>query len=998
MTRGNRRNPISLSHILPDFSPQIGINVGTIQPTLELHINISRAAPSTARLPRDKSGQSAAVSSDATPQSTSSPSNARRQLHSGTSPPHREKISGKWHTLIYPSPDGSFRVIYTKTQTAFTLTPPPSSDATVAITDKEEKPSIQEIDGYRFTFGAPRPITHSEMDRFNMANSPGSLSLEGRPLEIHRDGFGKEYFLLTNYYFIDASRAETAGDQSSALDTKSANSRVETSTGGRNKDKQTTTQLAVRSLEIELKHDEKLVTKRTFCLDDPPVKLGDGSFGVVYQVREVSGRAANSTDGRDAHVPAAKPQVLGKRHAIKIFYNRQMMTRTGLVRVEPKTFNEFTRRHASRIEQVQEISIAELFDHVFSALKAEESMETVQARFWEILKQSEKLQNVSAKRFGREREISSNIRAVFDSEIRVNASEIACVQTEYDTTRFRESAMFQFLRSREQQKGAVTVENLSDYAIVMEWCDATLEDVLEGHWQIWGETQGGDDEPTSSGAQPTGSPAAARAATTYRAKPVVIEGNPGTTAKGESGKDGGKLPLRPPGHAKTVTGYAMLKCLLFAQRLAVIHPFLVGLAEALQMLHATRNYHHDIKPGNVFIKKTINNFHVTLGDFSFVGSGVDEGTTEAVLRDSIQTGSLHFRSPEQRDFNDAAYGIVRHAGCCDGPGEEYQGEANGEGDGWAYVRILDPKFRRSTIGPNDIIVFPVDRNGTGYRIRRVHTSDKHRDVWLNVDPKEFQGLFPEETRTKVFLYKIPTIRSDLFGLGAVFFDLITGGESAERFYEALRPFDVPFKKGEEEGAGVVEQRGYSVEDIITNFEAYRKNRGSVRNTNIEAALLHMFEFFRDGNDFAPGEAVRIIVKLMGAHLEDSYFSTKATERGVSEYLLKIDEEALPVSWALEDIREISRKGIYDWREQMPQQGMDNLLFRPEESQQHLARIASAIKATEAETTQTEDDDLEVEKEPRTETSKWSIARWILGKASVMRGKLKTDHSSSRSET
>ena len=405
---------------------------------------------------------------------------------------------------------------------------------------------------------------------------------------------------------------------------------------------------------------------------------------------------------------------------------------------------------------------------------------------------------------------------------------------------------------------------------------------------------------------------------------------------------------------------------------------MVGLAEALQMLHATGNYHHDLKPGNVFIKKTINKFHLALGDFSFVGSGSNEGTTEAVLRESIQTGSLHFRSPEQRDFSDAAYGVVRHSGCCSNPGEEYQGETNGNANGWAYVRIVDPKFRRSTIETDDIVVFPVDRNGTGYRIHKVHTSDKHRDIWLNVDHNEFQGLFPEETRTKVFLYKVPTVRSDLFGLGALFFDLLTGGESAERFYEALRPFDVPLGNDKEERAGVAEQQGNSVENIIQKFVEYRNKRHSAQ---VGAALLHMFQFFRDGEDFAPNEAVRIVIKLMGSNLKDSYFNTNPLERGVPEYLLKVDAQALPVSWALEDIRQVARMEIYDWREQMSQQGMDNLLLRPEESQQYLARVASTIGAIMVETTHKKSDDMKIKEEAQVRAHERSFAYWLFGKPS-----------------
>ena len=405
------------------------------------------------------------------------------------------------------------------------------------------------------------------------------------------------------------------------------------------------------------------------------------------------------------------------------------------------------------------------------------------------------------------------------------------------------------------------------------------------------------------------------------------------------GRSSGSVTL--PVHAKTVTGYEMLQSIPFSHRLVVIYPLMEGLAGALQMLHASRNYHHDIKPGNVFLKTTRNDFSVALGDFSFVGSGVDEGTTEAVLRDSIQTGSLHFRSPEQRDFNDAAYGVVHHSECCKGPGPEYKDQDVSE-EGWAYVRIADPKFRDSTIGESDVVVFPADRSGTGYRIVRVCSVGNHRDVWLKVGAMEFKRLFPEVTKTKVFLYKVPTVRSDLFGLGAVFFDLLTGGKSAERFYEALRSVDVPFNPEEDERRPAVEGgRRWSSEDIVREFEEYRRSGGARVGTSVGPALLNMFQLFRREDDFAPARVVSIIVRLMGAYLDDSYWNTDPRKRSVPKHLLNIDAAALPISWALEDIKSLATSKVFDLHEGWLQKGMNNLLFRPQEAQEYLELVVKS---------------------------------------------------------
>ena len=978
MTNDKPPSAIDLSDVSPSVSAQLGVpNVGTIQPTFQLSINISRSSSANASPSSDKTKGADPSSSESPSIPAPSSSDRRRFPHAGERPVHREKISGKWYTLVYPSPNGAYRVVFTKTQTAFTLAPLSVPGDTKPRDDKSEQQStIQEVDGYRFTFSPFRPINHKQIDRFNLATGTDIASLAGRLLEIYRAGLGKEYFLLTNYYFIDPPSEKTIQahlpDSEQPLPEANERGYVRSAT-----DAASSSDLSKRSLEIELKSKKKVITKRTFCLDDPPVKLGDGSFGIVYQVREVLGNPSISSGSDDTYPSNATRDGLGTRYAIKIFYNRQMMTRTGLIRVEPSTFNELVSSKSAQIKHVTEMSIGDLLDHLFAAVRKDQNPDRAEKQMREILQQSEKLQNISAKRFGRERDISANIRAVLDRYPRVNASEIACVQTAYDTTQFRASSMFQFLRKHEQNKGASTVDNLSNYAIVMEWCDATLEDVLEGHWWIWGKTPNNTLQRAVEAAKHLESRPAPHRKTVYYAQPAIPERDPPEAADRQTAVDG-TLPDRPNDHAKDVTGYGMLKCLPFVDRVAITHPFMVGLAEALQMLHITRNYHHDIKPGNVFVKKSIHNFNITLGDFSFVGSGVDEGTTEAVLRDSIQTGSLHFRSPEQRDFNDAAYGIVRHSECCDGPGDEYPDEPNGVGKNWAYVRILDPKFRGSTIATNDIVVFPADRNGIGYRVSEVHIREKFKDVWLNVDPNEFKTLFPEETRTKVFLYKIPTVRSDLFGLGAVYFDLITGGESAERFYEALRPFDIPMDKNRKGDDGdAVHARRHSAKDIRVQFEKFRKYRGSTNGPNVEAALLNMFQFFRDEDDFAPAEIVEIIVKLMGAHLTDSYFNTNPKDRGVPEYLTKVDSSSLPVSWALEDIRDIAKTDIYDWREQQSQLGMDNLLFRPQESQHFLARIAERLDAIEGRSTDVDETKDATDEDGVAPVERRSFGRWIL---------------------
>jgi len=51
------------------------------------------------------------------------------------------------------------------------------------------------------------------------------------------------------------------------------------------------------------------------------------------------------------------------------------------------------------------------------------------------------------------------------------------------------------------------------------------------------------------------------------------------------------------------------------------------------------------------------------------------------------------------------------------------------------------------------------------------------------------GVLANDRNTQVAFLKNPTAKTDLFGLGAILFDILSAGDSPERFYELLRRFD-----------------------------------------------------------------------------------------------------------------------------------------------------------------------------------------------------------------
>lgn len=803
-------------------------------------------------------------------------------------------VDKKLHSIVFPDNNRNFHLHFKKTNVSFRISAHdhPAATRPLETGTKSRKPESKEIAGYKFQFGEPIKFTqeNKQSNEKGKGTPPPTVeTVQCLPLTVYRERAGTEHFLLTN--FRPASLSENTE----------------------------TCPIRDRSLVIVKYENDEEIERKTFYLEDPPRKLGDGSFGAVYLVRNYGG----DEDGP------------GERYAIKIFYNRQMMTRTGLIRIEPRTYNALA--FGESISQISETSMEKLTDVAFNALEqmqrklfadarknpeisakawfdsTRKNINSVRNAFKAVLSKSEDMQNVSMNRFGREKRISRSIRLAFEGWVNQSVTAIPCVQTDYDTAQFRNSTMFDFLKKKAGSDHQAAVENLSDYAIIMELCDETIEDLLDRNWEIRREEQVRKDWSDRAESIAQGD-SESDVSIIHHVQPLSRE----------LSLHGGSLGPE----SRIVSGYDLLRSLRYSDRLVVAFPIIQGLAEALTPLHLSRNLHHDIKPGNVFVKRTPERFLVTLGDFSFVGSGVDQGTTEAVLKDAIETGSIHFRSPEQRDFNESAYGHVRHSLCCGDPGVSYEGTLDeNERKDWVYVRILDPKFRSSPIGAGDVVVFPSDMRGFAYPVKKVHRAENHRDVWLHASASEFAKLFSEETYTKVFLYKIPTVRSDLFGLGGVMFDLISGGDSPERFYEALRPFDL---------AGNSKESPKDAQWLVQQYVRYQKNMSSNLRHPVEPGALNLFQHFTDEGDTAPKEIFEIIIRLMASNLPDSYYMI--AERTHEE---ELERDGVLLGWngsfsgavelALEDLRKIEKNESFDFVSHTDERTLHNLLFQPDRS-------------------------------------------------------------------
>ena len=193
-------------------------------------------------------------------------------------------------------------------------------------------------------------------------------------------------------------------------------------------------------------------------------------------------------------------------------------------------------------------------------------------------------------RFEYESQITDILRERFeDLGIEGDVTDYVCPRGY--TSDFHSSAACASFRELYKQQGRDF--NLSRYAIVMDYCDATLKDLLERLWYAYienGAIQLTEDED------------------------------------------------RVPGGVKAVNllGYNLLNRLTFRDRIRAVLPYVSGLCQGLSLVHAAEQTHHDLKPANIFIKYGHLKFDVKLGDFSFAAPAIARGTNVTFLRDAIR--------------------------------------------------------------------------------------------------------------------------------------------------------------------------------------------------------------------------------------------------------------------------------------------------------------------------------------------------------------------------
>ena len=291
-----------------------------------------------------------------------------------------------------------------------------------------------------------------------------------------------------------------------------------------------------------------------------------------------------------------------------------------------------------------------------------------------------------------------------------------------------------------------------------------------------------------------------------------------------------------------INGYAALETCSHEKRVQYMYPFLKDIVKGLRTLYSAEFAHLDIKPANIFVKDEGDDFEVVLADMGMVNpKKKDEkhSVVKSALQDVSMLGTRHYRSPEQKDFFD----------ICDA-------EVDESSNGMVKLIIRDRKFRDTIIEEGDFVVFDKSRNKK-FRITNIDKENFEQDgitITINDPSKKIKS----DPRTQIRFIKKQGVRTDLFGLGAIAFDILTCGESPEIFYDNIRGLDTT---------------NNSVDKIM---EKYRQVLGF--NTT-EPHLLHIFKSFKHNHKsaYAPENIVKFIIMCMMYRAEGSYFHPSSRE-------------------------------------------------------------------------------------------------------------------------
>ena len=569
-------------------------------------------------------------------------------------------------------------------------------------------------------------------------------------------------------------------------------------------------------------------------------KLGDGTFGVVYVVH---------SDLRD------------NDFAVKLLYDNDSTTPRPLSRLPQEAVRVITERVLEE-EGLAEARRTKLLDVVLTTYRHPDGLGLALSQAglteWEpfLDKVRRRANSTAVERFHRESRVSGIIRTDQLERSR-HAQTGGTVDIIGSTQRFKSYPAYDLLKDEFIAMGV----SVSDYALVMDKYEFSMKDLLEiGPGEsYWIKPSVLEDLFAKRGTSVPDS-LTAIVKTREELERLVSEASLGEEEV-QHLKDG----IEPP-----PAGYEILKRMTFEDRIRTALPFLRDTVVGLKRLHTVSYeyggplFHLDIKPANIYVRRDDQKGIVCgLGDLGFLPPEPGFDRTMDTSVDDLPLGTLHYRSPEQKEHFDVA-NVEIHTG-----------------DGSLYLDVRDPKFSGSFVEKGDSVLFSRDKTRTRHIIVDIipatATAPARVQIAARSDPSR------EGEQTQVVFLKRQEYRTDLFGVGAIAFDLISCGRSSERFYESIRRFEFD---GSEPG---------SVESTIAK---YRRVKDGLAD---EPELVHIFEPLRHGSEYAPETYVELILRCMLYNAEKTFYAPYGGLRPTTEQINRTPGFEDPRSRAILDV-------------------------------------------------------------------------------------------------